>query len=103
MAKEHMPLWWPWDAPLDRTDSLTHAFPDYGLTHLQDSELLPQLHIQPGADHGVHMKGEGGWVASFFGGIQGQELRLLIGPRHCQLNLPRAWEQMAQVRDQMRG
>lgn len=98
MVKENMHPWWPQDAPLGWTDSIIHPFPDYGLTHLQDCEPLPQLHIQPGADHWVHVKGEGSWEASLHGRLQGQELWLLVGPGHCQLNLPRSWEQRAQVR-----
>lgn len=71
MVKENMPPWWPWDAPLGWTDSTSHTFSDLGLTHLQDCKLLLQLHIQPGADHWVHVKGEGGWEASLFGALQG--------------------------------
>lgn len=36
------------------------------------------------------MEGKSGWEAWFHRWLQGQELWLLVGPRHCQLDLPRA-------------
>lgn len=75
-------------------DSVVCAFPG-SVTHLQDRELLSQLHLQPGTEHWVYVEGERGWKACLQGRLQGQELGLLVGPGHCQPNLPGAWEQRA--------
>lgn len=86
--EENVSPGWPWSIPPGWTDSITHPLPGSGLAHLQDREFLPQLHIQPGAGHGIHVEGKGGWEARPHRRLHGQELWLLVGPGQCQPNLP---------------